>query len=749
MSAQSIAARRLRITGIVQGVGFRPFVYRLARERGLCGWVLNAENGVEIHIEGAAATLPEFVRAIEMQAPPAARIASLDESAAEVTGHSEFVIRASVKSEKPTVRVSPDLPVCADCLKEMFDQNDRRFGYPYINCTNCGPRYSIVLELPYDRPKTTMRTWPMCEQCAGEYRDPENRRFHAQPIACPDCGPSYYLQLTRGNVSSGDAAIAQTVGLLRSRAIVAIKGLGGYHLACDARNAEAIENLRERKYRKERPFALMARDLETARMLVDLSPAHESLLQSVQRPIVLAPARVTLDGVAPENADYGVMLPYTPLHYLLFARGVPSVLVMTSANRSSEPIAYTDSEAFEGLSGIADAFLAGEREIARRIDDSVMSVGPYGATVSRHARGCAPSVVARLPVRRPMLCVGADLKNALTLVVDGQAFASQHIGDLDHYGAFAAFKETIGDLCAMYEVSVEELLVVHDAHPEYVSTQYATALRGEHVAVQHHRAHVASVLAEREAFDARVVGIAFDGTGYGDDGTIWGGEIFIGSLRGGFERAISLREAVLPGGDAAARHPVQAAAGFLSALDDLPDLTAAPFNFPPRYAQALRVARSGIRTFATTSVGRLFDTVAGLLGFTRAITFEAQAAMWIEHLARSSETRRSYPFPLAGNTLDFRPLLTAIVEDRRRGRDVREIAAAFHNALADAIVAVVGALEPRQIVASGGVFQNALLVELLRERLGDRLWINHRVPANDGGISLGQAAIAAFYSCAT
>jgi len=739
---QAAQARFLRIAGIVQGVGFRPFVYRLARARGLHGWVLNGENGVEVHVEGAPAALPDFVRAIETDAPPAARIASLDEEPAAVAGFTEFVIRASAKNDRPTVRVSPDLPVCAECLHEMFDPGDRRFAYPYINCTNCGPRYSIILGLPYDRPRTTMRDWPMCERCEAEYYDPGDRRFHAQPTACPQCGPAYYLQVGERS-ERGRAAIPQAAALLRDGAILAIKSLGGYHLACDARRPDAIARLRERKYRKERPFALMVRDLATARALTELTPEIERLLQSVERPIVLAPASVVLEGVAPQNRELGLMLPYTPLHHLLFANGAPDALVMTSGNRSNEPIAYADVEAFGRLTGIADGFFAGEREIARRVDDSLMAVGPYGATVLRHARGCAPRAIVGVPTRRPTLCVGADLKNALTLVVDGQAFASQHIGDLDHYGAFTGFKETIADLCQMYEVPMRDLLVVHDAHPQYVSTQYALSLPGEHLAVQHHRAHVASVLTEREAFDTPVVGVAFDGTGYGDDGTIWGGEIFIGSVREGLRRAIHLREAQLPGGDAAARYPVAAAAGFLSALDDLPDVTAPPFDFPERYTKAMRLARSGIRTFTTTSVGRLFDTVAALLGFTHPITFEAQAAMWLEQLAWSSETPDAYPFPLAKDALDFRPLLTAIVADRLRGRDPGEIAYAFHRAIADAIVSAAAIFETVPIVASGGVFQNRLLVELLAERLGERLWLNQNVPANDGGISLGQAGIAA------
>jgi hydrogenase maturation protein HypF len=741
-------ARRLHISGIVQGVGFRPFVYRLAHAHALHGWVLNGARGVEVHVEGPAETLARFVAAIAVQAPVAARIAGIEEEPAAVVGFPDFVIRESSKGTRPTVRVSPDLPVCSDCLREMFDPGDRRFAYPYINCTNCGPRYSIILALPYDRPLTTMRSWPMCDFCAAEYHDPGNRRFHAQPVACPQCGPAYFLQSQGHSVSRSDA-ISRAAELLTAGAILAIKGLGGYHLSCDARRPDAIRKLRERKYRKERPFALMVADLEAARALAQLSPQHEELLHSVTRPIVLAPARSQLKGVAPQNRELGIMLAYTPLQHLLFAAGAPEALVMTSANRSSEPIAYVDAEALESLDGIADAFLIGEREIARRVDDSVAGFGPYGPTVVRHARGCAPQAIARVPARRPMLCLGADLKNAITLVVDGQAFASQHIGDLEHFGAFTAFKETVTDLCAMYEVRGSDLLVVHDAHPQYASTQYAHTLEGEHCAVQHHRAHLASVLTEREAFDTAVTGIAFDGTGYGDDGTIWGGEIFTGSVRDGFARTIWLREAALPGGDAAARHPVQAAAGFLSAIDDLPDLTAAPFDFPQRYAKARRIARSGVRTFVTTSVGRLFDTVAALVGFTREITFEAQAAMWLEHLAWSASNDDAYPFPLIDNRLDYAPLLAAIVADRLRERAPAEIARAFHHAVAGAIVTAAAELRKSKIVASGGVFANALLVALLAERLGDRLWLNQRVPANDGGISLGQAGLAAAYSGAT
>ena len=645
-----------------------------------------------------------------------------------------------------------------------------------------------------------MQNWPLDEYCANEYQDPGNRRFHAQPVACHECGPGYHLHPSkrspRRSPHSGDAAregseksIRAAVQLLNDGDILAVKGLGGYHLACDASNPAAVAALRARKFRKEKPFAVMARDLEVARALVELSPEAELLLTSSARPIVLAPAKLNTflstmlntklnpaapkvaSGVAPESNELGVMLPYTPLHHLLFAAGAPRALVMTSANRSSEPIAYEDEEALDRLSGIADAFLIGARPIARRVDDSVARAGAFGPVVLRRARGYAPGAVAAIPSERPVLAVGADLKNAITLVVDGQAFVSQHIGDLGDYQSLRAFQETIQDLISMYEVRPDELLVVHDLHPEYVSTAHALALGvplSQTMAVQHHRAHVASVLAERGEWETRVAGVSFDGTGYGDDGSIWGGEIFVGSVKAGFERVAHLRSAALPGGDAAARYPVQAASGFLAQLqlDGLPDLTAAPFGFPERYKNALELIRRDVRTFSTTSVGRLFDAAAALLGFTREITFEGQAAMWLEQLARcarlTGRLAEPYPFPYAEGELDFRPLLESVVRDRVRGRDIAEIARAFQlglsQGLSDALVAICGEQNLGVVVLSGGVFQNELLLEdlnrgsfapldgrmrpSLRESL--QIWTNHAVPPNDGGISLGQAAMAAF-----
>jgi hydrogenase maturation protein HypF len=610
--------------------------------------------------------------------------------------------------------------------------------------------------LPYDRPNTTMKDWALDGYCSKEYANPANRRFHAQPVACPQCGPGYYLHPPRvsesGNTNLNDASIRQSAEILRSGGILAVKGLGGYHLACDARNILAVAALRDRKYRKEKPFAVMVRDLTAAHSLVNLSAEAEALLTSSARPIVLARARISLTGVAPDNDELGVMLPYTPLHHLLFAACAPEFLVMTSANRSSEPIAYEDEDALQRLTGISDSFLIGQRQIARRVDDSVARAGTFGPVILRRSRGFAPGAVATLPTEYPVLALGANLKNTITLVVAGQAFVSQHIGDLDHYQSLQAFQECIEDMISMYEVCKDELLLVHDLHPQYLSTAHAATLNVPRThAVQHHRAHVASVLAERQEWDKRVIGISFDGTGYGDDGSIWGGEIFVGSLREGFERVAHLRPALLAGGDAAAHHPVQSAAGFLDQIDGLPDVFIEPFCFPERYHFAMELVRRNIRTFGTTSIGRLFDAVAALLGFTREITYEGQAAIWLEQLARRAPSSDPYPFPFIDDDLDFRALLIAVAEDRARGRDVRQIARCFQRGIAQGLFNATSAISCRYgldtVVLSGGVFQNELLLEdlkLLFDESELHVWTNHAVPSNDGGISLGQAALAAF-----
>jgi hydrogenase maturation protein HypF len=746
------SARSIKVRGVVQGVGFRPFVYRLARANTLTGWVLNGEEGVEIFVEGADNGLKAFVRELTAAAPVAAHITDIEVESSDPVGCNNFTIRESQRNHHLTVRISPDLSVCEDCLSELFDPADRRHHYAYINCTNCGPRYSVILALPYDRPNTTMRPWVLDEYCANEYHDPDNRRFHAQPVACGDCGPEYYLQTGDTTIRGGQASIHTAAAMLALGKVLAIKGIGGYHLACDAKNASAVRELRHRKYRKEKPFAVMVRNLDVAKTLVCISEETETLLTSRARPIVIASAKVNIPEVAPDNNELGVMLPYAPLHHLLFAAGAPEVLVMTSANRSSEPIAFDDVDALDRLGGIADAFLIGERPIARRVDDSLARAGAFGPAVLRRARGYAPSAAAVLPSERPILALGADLKNTVTLVVDGQAFVSQHIGDLEHFESLQAFQQTIENLVSMYEIRWDELTVLHDCHPQYVSTAHASALSSSETrSVQHHRAHIASVLAERGEWYQRVVGVCFDGTGYGDDGTIWGGEIFAGSISEGFERVAHLRRAILAGGDASAHYPVQAAAGFLAQLEELPDVTAAPFHFSERFQSAMELIRKGVRTFTTTSMGRLFDAAAALLGFTRETTFEGQAAMWLEQKARVAPFADAYSFPFVNGELDFRPLLANLAKDRFVGRDASKCARAFQKGVAlsvfNAATILCREYDIDTIVLSGGVFQNELLLEDLKSMFGAtpfQVWTNHTVPPNDGGISLGQAALASF-----
>jgi hydrogenase maturation protein HypF len=746
-----IAARRIEVRGIVQGVGFRPFVCRLASDKRIKGWVLNDHRGVTIHAEGARSDVEAFVSALQAESPDAAKVTSIEAADTQPQRLTDFQIHASQQVGAATAKISPDLAVCADCLEELHNPESPRFHYPYINCTACGPRYSIVNSLPYDRAHTTMSAWALCDSCQTEYDNPLDRRHHAQPTACHRCGPTYRLAHEGDRSSHGTQAISEAARLLRKGSIVAVKGIGGYHLACDALDGKAIQRLRQRKFRKEKPFALMVRDLETAQSIATLEDQQIALLTSAARPIVLATSKVRFPGVAPETDEVGLMLPYAPLHNLLFHFGAPNPLVLTSANRSNEPIAYLDEDAVDRLGGIADAFLVGERPIARRVDDSVMAVRDGQTAMIRRARGYAPNVVARLPTERPILALGADLKNTIALVVDGDVMVSQHIGDLGDLESDRAFEQTVRDLLSMYDVRQRDLVVVHDLHPEFVSTRFAKSLDcGCRLAVQHHRAHIASVLAERGALDLPVVGVALDGTGYGDDGTIWGFEIFAGSVVAGFERIAHLPSVLMPGGDAAARHPIQAAAGFLASLDR-PDLHAAPFFFPKRFDRSLELVSKGVRCFRSSSAGRLFDTVAALCGFVREITFEGQAAMWLENKAHAANRCEPYLFP----DFDFRPMLESVISDRIAGRPIEEIAYAFHAALARSILFVAARIADQRslgdCVLSGGVFQNRLLRSLLEDEVRGiaplKLHFNREIPTNDGGIAVGQAALACGQLC--
>ncbi len=764
---------RLRVRGVVQGVGFRPFVYRIGHREGLGGWVENDGEGVLIEATGTPDELDAFARALVEEAPFAADVETVVElgrhPADDGTDEPVFVIRASGERGHPTTLISPDLPLCPDCLRELFDPSDRRYRYPFINCTNCGPRWSIIESLPYDRPRTTMKAFELCDACASEYHDPADRRFHAQPVACPDCGPTVRWLDADGNESSeGQDAIHDCTKALAAGQIVAIKGLGGYHLACDARNAETVQSLRERKVRKDKPFALMARDLAIVDDTVVLSDAGRALLTSTPTPIVLAPRATAAlpDGLAPGSGDLGVMFPYTPVHHLLYDAGAPPLLVMTSANRAGEPIAYRDDDALERLGGLADGFLVGDRPIARRVDDAVATVLSGQPVLFRRARGYAPAPVAQHPLfQRPILALGAGLKNTITLATGGYAFVSQHLGDLDDLDVLLAFRETIDDLTAMYDVDPDEAVIAHDLHPDYPSTRHVDQLGGEPSAIQHHEAHVASVLAERGAWQAQVLGMAFDGAGLGTDRTIWGGEVFHGGLLAGFARVGNLRPVPLPGGDAAARTPQQAAVGFLQECE--PELWKHLLD-DRRTWIAESMIRAGVNTPRTSSVGRLFDTVAALCGFERTMSFEGQAAMGLEAKAwRASAAprfgrdgldddaaaavlERGYPLPFEGGVWDGAALLERLLIDLRDGARREDVALRFHAGLARGVTEAARHLANHHafesVVLTGGVFHNRLLHELTVRDLraaGFEVWWNRKVPPGDGGISLGQAALAA------
>jgi hydrogenase maturation protein HypF len=753
-----MTARRVHITGVVQGVGFRPFVWQLARQLDLRGWVRNSSAGVDIHLEGASPVLDRFVPALRAGLPPLARIDDLVEQETEPEGRDDFAIVASRAEPGAYLPVSPDVATCDDCLRELNDPADRRHGYPFLNCTNCGPRYTIVRDIPYDRPATTLAGFPLCADCAAEYGDPADRRFHAQPVACPACGPHVWLEREGERVAERADAIADVRAALAGGEIVAVKGLGGFHLACDAASEEAVAALRARKRREGKPFALMARDLETAARCVDLDDAAAALLTSPGRPVVLAPASAdapVAPSVAPGRDRLGVMLPYTPLHHLLLAPGdgAPAVLVMTSANHSDEPIAYRNDDARTRLADLADLFMLHDRPIHVRCDDSVATTFRGAPYLLRRSRGHAPLPVD-LPVEAPpLVATGGELKNVFALARDRRVFLGHHIGELGYHETLEAFVEGVAHVGRLFRVEPE--VVAHDLHPDYQATRWAQAHAAAHglrlVGVQHHHAHLAACLADTgQPADARAIGLILDGTGYGHDGTIWGGEVLVGGYADS-ERAVHLRPSPLPGGDAAARHPWRVALAWLRELDEpwdpaLPAVAAASEAERDLLAGQLT---SGVNTPTTTSMGRLFDAAAALAGLAPSVRYEAQAACEFESAADARE-RGAYRWAIAGGELDPRPALAALVADVRAGTPLGAIAARFHRGLADILVAACTRLRaaggPATVALSGGVWQNLLLLELATAALeaSDFTVLVHRqVPANDGGLALGQAAAAA------
>lgn len=746
--------RRVRVAGIVQGVGLRPFVYSLATRLDLSGSVANDARGVVVEVEGRTDRVSEFLRRLPREAPPLAVIERVRARALPPTGAAGFSIAASRRGgAERQVLISPDIATCDDCLREMLDPTDRRFLYPFTNCTNCGPRFTIVRAVPYDRPFTTMADFAMCGACAREYRDPGDRRFHAQPLSCPACGPQLCLMDRDGAVHAGDP-VGAAAALVRAGAVVAVKGLGGFHLAAAAANEAACASLRARKHREDRPFAVMVRDLDGARRLAEVDAAEADLLASPRRPIVLLRRRsdaALARSVAPDNRCVGVMLPYTPVHHLL-CRALDAPFVLTSGNVSDEPIAYTDDDAFSRLHDIADVFLTHDRPIHTRTDDSVLRVFRARPMPVRRARGFAPQPLP-LPggARRAILACGAELKHTFCLAKRRYAFVSHHIGDLENFDTWRAFTEGIAHYRRLFDVTPE--VVAHDLHPEYLSTKFARELTGvERVGVQHHHAHVAACLAEN-GVRGPAIGVAFDGLGYGDDGTLWGGEFLIADLAAS-ERAAHFEPIAMPGGTAAIRQPWRMAAAYLDAAyggAPADDLAVVQRN-RRAWEQVVRLARAGVNSPLTSSVGRLFDAVAAILGVRDAISYEGQAAVELEQRADCSE-RRAYTTTWtesAPHRVRGTDLVRAVVADLRAGVPAAVVAARFHNALAQIIVDVCGALRARRglslVALSGGVFQNLLLLERTvnaLETAGFRVLTHSRVPANDGGISFGQAVIAA------
>jgi hydrogenase maturation protein HypF len=743
----------VRVEGIVQGVGFRPFVHQLASRLGLSGLVGNDAGGVFAEVEGAAGAVEAFVRALTLEAPPLAVVYRVTTRPLPVLGEDGFAIAPSVPGGERTALVSADSATCADCLRELRDPADRRHRYPFVNCTNCGPRFTIVRDVPYDRPNTTMASFAMCADCAREYHDPADRRFHAQPVCCPACGPSLRLLGRDGQAVDGEP-LAAAAGLLLAGRVVAVKGLGGYHLAADADSQEAVAALRARKHREDKPFAVMAADLDAAGRLCLVGPAEAALLASPRRPIVLLRRRQgapLAPSVAPGNRFLGVLLPYTPLHHLLLDE-VARPLVLTSGNVSDEPIAYVDAEALERLGGIADAFLLHDRPVHVRTDDSVVRAFRGRELPLRRSRGYAPQPLA-LPwaFPRQVLACGAELKSTFCLAKGRHAFVSHHIGDLENYETLRAFTEGVAHFQRLFEVAPE--VVVHDLHPEYLSTKYALERQGvELVGVQHHHAHVAACLADNGE-QGPVIGVGFDGLGYGPDGTIWGGELLVADLAG-FERAGHLETVPLPGGAAAIREPWRMAAAYLDAAypDGPPGGLAVAARNSDRWERVLAVARAGVRSPPTSSAGRLFDAVAAILGVRDQVNYEGQAAIELEQLADPAEAG-TYRAGVSGSRplrVRATDLVRAVVDDLLAGVGPAAVAGRFHNGVALAVVEAAQVLREQTgldtVALSGGVFQNLLLLDRtvtwLEER-GFRVLTHSRVPPNDAGISLGQAAVAA------
>ncbi len=756
LSELLIVRKRLRVRGVVQGVGFRPHAYQLANSHRLTGFVGNDAAGAFLEVQGPATAVAAFQLELVARAPPLARIDAIDVEDRPLLEERHFAIVESQSANAGVSSVPADVGTCADCLKELFDPTDRRFGYPFINCTHCGPRFTLICGLPYDRPATTMAKFPLCPPCEQEYRNPADRRFHAQPIACPTCGPHVWLEAAGQIVAERQAAVEQARERFAAGQVLAVKGIGGFHLACDATDAAAVARLRDRKGRGWKPFAVMVRDVEQARRYAVVSETEARLLSGPERPIVLLTRRPNAaplaDAVAPGNDALGVMLPYSPLHHLLLK---DRPLVMTSGNRSDEPIACENAEAKSRLAGLADAFLLHDRDIHTACDDSVIRAFGGHEYPLRRSRGYAPLPV-RLPrAGRAVLAVGGEMKATLCATTGDYAYLSQHIGDVESPETLAALDRTADHLLDLFRIPLEA--VACDLHPGYLSADWAARFAARCgvplVRVQHHHAHVASLLADAGWTGEPVLGVCFDGTGYGTDGAIWGGEFLLADAVG-VRRVGHLAYVPLPGGDAAVRRPYRVALSHLWAAgvawdDDLPCVAACPDS---ERRILLRQLERNVACVPTSSVGRLFDAVAALAGVRQVVSYEAQAAIEMEALTDATADD-PYPFPIAEGEpirLDPGPLIAAVAADVRRGHAVGAIAARFHESVAFAICRVARLIRDRRgttaVGLTGGAFQNVRLLRLASDRLrasGFVVLAHRQVPANDGGLSLGQAAIAA------
>ena len=764
--------RQIEVSGIVQGVGFRPFIYRLATARNLSGTIRNTSAGVTIEIQGPAESVEDFVERLPAEAPLLARITSVsvNEIPCTVTPNGDsrdFRIIHSDEGEEVRTLISPDVAICSDCLREVFDPNDRRYRYPFINCTNCGPRFTIIRDIPYDRPSTSMAVFPMCPACRAEYENPLDRRFHAQPNACWDCGPRVEIWDKAGQRINGVDPIVEAARLLRAGRVVAVKGLGGFHLAVDATNPTAVALLRQRKQRVEKPFAVMVPDLRAAEEICEFDDAARKTLQSIQRPIVLLErkaASIVPDEVAPFNRYLGVFLPYTPLHYVLFAEGGFKALVMTSGNLSEEPIAIDNREAVQRLQSLADYFLVHNRDILLRCDDSVVRVANGVTRQLRRSRGFVPVPVFLKNDQPSVLAVGGELKNTICLTQGKNAFLSQHVGDLENVESYKFFHEAIDHLERILEIKPQ--VIAYDLHPDYFSTRWALEQEGVTlVGVQHHHAHIASCMAENH-LEGRVIGFALDGTGYGTDGKIWGGEVMVAGYEG-FERAAHFEYVPLPGGAAAIREPWRMAVSYLAHHFGREFLS---LNIPfvrglntaeerPKVEFLLRMMEKGVNSPLTSSCGRLFDAVAALVGIRQQVNYEAQAAIELEMAVASASSGEEDAYPIAllpdGENwiIGTRPLFAALIDDLLRdgvGVPVGVISRRFHNGLVEGFVQLATLLRTKtslnRVCLSGGTFHNVYLAQHLEAGLcaaGFEVFSQSEVPAGDGGLSLGQAIVGA------